>query len=131
AAPGQGGHAMARLLLPAFANAIRTHYRCLAERRMAAAALAIKWYQADHDGKAPTTLDELVPKYLPAVPRDPFAAGGKSLRYLAGADRLAVYSVGENGSDEGGSEAPVNPRRKTPGRWEQLDAVFPLAAKPL
>ena len=131
-APGMngGGYAMARLLLPAYDRAVQTHYRCLGDRRMAAAALAVRWYQADHGGQPPATLDELVPKYLPSVPLDPFAAGGRPLRYVSELERLVVYSVGENGTDEAGNAAPTDPRRVKPGRWEQLDAVFPLRTKP-
>jgi hypothetical protein len=129
--PGGGGHVMARLLLPSFDIATRTRYRCLAERRMAAAALAIKWYQAEHEGSPPRTLHELVPKYLPAVPADPFASGGQPLRYVSDPERLAVYSVGENGADNDGSEMPLSARRKTQNRWEQQDAVFRITPKPV
>jgi hypothetical protein len=65
-----------------------------------------------------------VPAYLPAVPKDPFAAGGKPLRYSASDPAVpSVYSVGEDGVDDGGSRAPVNPRRNNNGRWEKRDAV--------
>jgi hypothetical protein len=125
-----GGHAVARLLLPAYERAILTHYRALAERRLAAAGLAVKWYQADHDGRPPATLEELVPKYFPAVPADPFAPGGKPLRYVADGERLNVYSVNENGIDDGGSEVLMNGRRLKQNRWDHLDAVWSLEAKP-
>jgi hypothetical protein len=128
--PGKGGHVMVRLLMPSFDAATKSRYRCLAERRMAATALAVKWYQAEHDGRPPRTLDELVPKYLPAVVADPFAAGGQPLRYISDPDRLAIYSVGENGKDDDGSELPLNARRKAQNRWEKQDAVFPLTSKP-
>jgi len=45
--------------------------RYLAVRRAATVKLAIEWYQRDHGGMGPATLDELVPKYLSAVPIDP------------------------------------------------------------
>jgi hypothetical protein len=129
--PGPGGHALARLLLPSFENGMKTHYRCMAETRMAATALAIKWYQADHHGRAPQSLEELVPKYLPSVPADPFATRGTPLRFLPPARGLAVYSVGENMKDDGGSDAPVNPARKSTVRWDQKDALFWAAPKPV
>jgi hypothetical protein len=90
----------------------------------------VKWYQADHDGRPPDTLEELAPKYLPAAPADPFAAGAKPLRFLSDGKRLAVYSVGENGVDDDGSEASVNNRKPVPNRWEHLDAVMWLEGKP-
>jgi hypothetical protein len=125
------GHAVARLLLPAYERAITNHFRVLAERRMAAAGVAVKWYQADHDGKPPATLEELAPKYLPAAPADPFSPGGKPLRYVAGAGQLIVYSVGENGIDDGGSDALMSGRRLKQNRWDHLDAVLSMSAKPV
>jgi hypothetical protein len=48
-----------------------TRFRVTAERRMAATSLAVQLFRADH-GRWPAALDELAPKYLPAVPLDPF-----------------------------------------------------------
>ncbi len=53
----------------------------LASRRVAAIRLAIRLYQVDHDGTFPETLDELVPRYLPALPTDPTDPGGKLFTY--------------------------------------------------
>jgi hypothetical protein len=122
---------LATMLLPTFDNAIRTHFQTLAGRRMAAVALAVRWYTVEHDGKPPRTLDELVPKYLPYVPADPFAPGGAPLRYRVGPPHPLVYSLGENGTDEGGSRTPMNPRRTVTTRWEQQDAVFSLEPQPV
>jgi hypothetical protein len=44
----------------------------------------------------------LVPKFLPAIPTDPF--DGHSLRYKKLAKGYVVYSVGEDGKDDGGVE---------------------------
>ena len=80
--------------------------RSRAERRMSAVSLAAQLYRAD-TGVWPPTLDALVPKYLPHVPRDPMAADGRPLKYLlvkgglpGGGDRPVVYSVGNNGVDD-------------------------------
>ena len=40
--------------------------------------LALRWYQADN-GKPADNLDELVPKYLPSIPLNPY--DGKPFRY--------------------------------------------------
>ena len=128
--PAATRHLLATVLLPSYDNAVKTHYQTLAGRRLAAAALALRWYMTEHAGKTPGALEELVPKYLPSVPADPFAAGGRPLRYLPGPSRPLVYSVGENGTDEGGSQAPVDPRKTSSTRWEQQDAVFSLEPKP-
>jgi hypothetical protein len=78
-----------------------------AERRLAAALLAAQLYRADHVGQVPPTLEALVPKYLPKLPVDPFAAGGQPLRYVlvhgalpGGGDRALVYSTGGDGADD-------------------------------
>jgi hypothetical protein len=68
-------------------------------RRLAATAIAIRLYQLDN-GRRPARLEDLVPHYLPAVPRDPYAADGSAIRLGRGGTLL--YCVGENGVDEGG-----------------------------
>jgi hypothetical protein len=62
---------------------VRMYYRDLASRRKAALSLAIQLYKADGDGAMPKSLDELVPKYLPRVPADPFDPAGGPLRLKA------------------------------------------------
>ena len=77
------------------------------QRRMTAVSLAAQLYRADHGGAWPASLQDLVPKYLPSVPADPFSPQGAPLRYLlargalpGGGDRPVVYSVGDNGRDD-------------------------------
>lgn len=77
------------------------HYRALTFRRMAATAVAIRLFQEDQ-GRRPESLEELVPKYLPAVPRDPMAERDAPIRYLPNASPPILYSVSENGVDDGG-----------------------------
>ena len=126
-------HFMASMFLPAYDRFVTQHFRAKADRRLAAVALALRLYAVEHGGKYPATLDELVPDYLPAVPTDPFAAGEKPLRYVVDdPEAPVVYSVGENGTDDGGSEGPTNPRRRaSPGRWEKKDAVVRITPRPL
>ena len=107
---------LASILVPSLDRAGEQHYRHLADRRMAATVLACRLFAAEHDGRLPRTLEELVPEYLPAVPIDPLAAGGKPLGYVGpekDAEKPRVYSVGPNGVDDGGAEAdPKLPRRQ-------------------
>ena len=51
-------------------------------------------------GHYPASLDELVPKYLLAVPADPF--DGKPMRYVLRDGVATIYSVGEDRIDDGG-----------------------------
>ena len=115
---------MIRILAPGLDAAVERGFRALAERRLAAVALAVRLYYVEK-GKWPGSLDELAPQYLPAVPDDPMASG-KKIGYVADAQRPRNYSVGENETDEGGSDAP---RKKTVGgggRWTEEDAVVHL-----
>ena len=79
----------------------------LTERRAAEMRLAVRLYQHDNAGRLPASAEALVPKYLPAVPADPFAdpfgqASGfvRPLGYrLSGGERImraedAIYDAG-------------------------------------
>ncbi len=50
---------------------VETHMRILSDRRVAAVSLAANLYRTDR-GDSPARLEDLVPKYLPAVPKDPY-----------------------------------------------------------
>jgi hypothetical protein len=124
-------HLYITMASPSFGRLALTHYRGLTDRRTAAVILAIRLYELDH-GAPPANLNLLVPTYLPAVPIDPFAPDGHVLRYVATPGAEVVYSVGEDGRDDGGSIKllrPVNGR--IPGPWEMRDAVFPYRPDPL
>jgi len=54
-------------------------------------------------GRRPETLEELVPRFLAALPLDPFS--GRNFLYRRLADGYRLYSVGENGIDDGGEPA--------------------------
>lgn len=54
------------------------------------------------NGRYPDDLTQLVPDFLEQVPEDPFGMG--PLIYLPEENGFAVYSVGENGVDDGGKK---------------------------
>ena len=86
----------------AFERALQLYYRMIAMRRMAAVALAMRLYEIDN-GRRPAKLAELAPKYLPAIPADPFVAGGaRRISYLPSAERPLLYCLGKNGIDDEG-----------------------------
>lgn len=113
------------VMLPSLSRAVLVHYRGIAHRRMAAIALAIRLYEVDH-GRRPRELSELVPQYLAAVPIDPIANDGRPITYAQLADGAILYSLGDNGLDDGGLER-VGPNRKPREDW---DLVFHLDPKP-
>ncbi len=84
-----------------YERAIQIHFQVLAQSRMAALSLAIRLYQYDC-GRRPSTLAELVPDYLMAVPRDPFDPDDGQIRYLPHLPSPVLYSVGLDGIDNGG-----------------------------
>ena len=69
-----------------------------ARREAARVLLATILYRRDHGGQLPEKLSNVVPKYLAAVPLDPF--NGKPMLYDA--RKEVVYSVGQNLVDDGG-----------------------------
>ncbi len=106
-------------------RSVRVHFRTLARSRMAAVSLAIRLYEFDHD-RRPTSVNELVPAYLPSIPLDPFAEGDRPLGYVADGGAPRLYSIGSDGVDDGGMTAV-----HASGRFnvDRLDLVFPLAGK--
>ncbi len=58
-------------------------------------------------GTWPPALEALVPDFLAKVPADPF--GGEPLRYRRLEDRIVIYSVGEDGQDDGGEMESTSP----------------------
>ncbi len=64
-------------------------------------ALAVERFRLKHN-RLPNDLSELVPEYLPEVPKDPFN-NRLPLKYIKGEDfAFKVYSIGENQKDDGG-----------------------------
>ncbi len=78
--------------------------RGVAVIRTARVGLALEWYRQE-EGDFPESLDVLVPRYLEAIPLDPFAAG--PLRYRLTPELAVVYSVDLNRVDDGGELDPL------------------------
>jgi hypothetical protein len=85
--------------------------------RSARIAVGIERYRRDQGGALPDTLAELVPQYLSEIPADPLT--GASLRYRVEPGAYRVYSIGTDGTDDGGTllePAPVGSARSfSPG----------------
>ena len=63
-------------------------------------------------GRLPSSIEELVPDYLQAVPSDPF--NGEPMRFVVTDDGIVIYSVGEDGEDDGGVVALQETRPRLP-----------------
>ena len=75
------------------------HKRIIAHERLLTAELALRCYQSEQ-GRAPTSLEQLVPQYLQRVALDPFC--GTPMLYRPQGTNWLLYSVGEDGVDDGG-----------------------------
>lgn len=83
-----------------FDNTFRHFLVAKTRRNLAAIALAIRLYQLDHEGDYPASLAELVPAYLPAIPRDFMNPEGGGVRYMPQRAIPYVYGFGRNGEDD-------------------------------
>jgi hypothetical protein len=90
------------LLTPAYVQAVTAFSRNAAETGSADAAIAAELYRRKN-GKWPAKLEDLVPEFLPAVPTDPFT--NLPLVMKSTAESCKVYSVGQDGTDNGGNLA--------------------------
>ncbi len=77
--------------------------RGLANLRLFRCHLALREYWLAH-AAYPKALAELSPQFLADLPADPFS--GRSLIYRRLPDGYQMYSVGEDGIDDGGKPAP-------------------------
>jgi hypothetical protein len=84
------------------------------------ASLALHEYRRRHDSY-PDALADLVPEVLPRVPID--YIDGQPLRYRPTSSGYLLYSIGENGLDDGGSD-----NEYTYG--DKLDIVFSSLKRP-
>ena len=106
----------------------RVLHRVLAaeiSRDLATTALALKRYQMRH-GQYPSELSALVPELLASIPRDP--VDGQPLRYHLKPDgSFLLYSIGEDGKDDGGDASP--PGKSDTLNWQRgRDVVWPSVA---
>ncbi|MBI1370571.1 MAG: hypothetical protein GC162_18190 [Planctomycetes bacterium] len=90
---------LTRLIVPGLARSFLIDQRYRTSLRVARVVIAIERYRLCH-GKLPMVLDELTPEFLPQALMDPFT--GKPLIYKTTANGYVVYSVGEDGVDNGG-----------------------------
>jgi hypothetical protein len=74
--------------------------------RSSLTAVAVERFRRDH-GVLPKSVSDLVPRYLAVPARDPMSEG--PLLYKPNPDGYTIYSVGENGTDDGGDLWHVPP----------------------
>ncbi len=96
---------LAGITLPASSNLVKRGFYGEVAGDLAETACALERYQLKN-GDYPEKLEALVPEFIAKVPDD-LLEKGQPLKYnkLDGAARYQLYSVGENGTDEGGRVA--------------------------
>ena len=118
------GNGMGKLAFAAMSQDNRPHLKCCCQYDVSATAtrvlVALRAYRTEK-GDLPRLLDELVPTYMEAVPRDAF--DGAPLRYDR--SKKVVYSVGENLTDDGGEGPAYDAGQVTEDNPKDL--VFPIA----
>lgn len=95
---------MTLLLMPAIGACLDAARRNEAGRDATRVAVAIERFRLGSD-RLPKKLDELTPKFLSALPIDPY--DGAPLRYRADAAEYVIYSVGKDGIDQNGRSEPA------------------------
>ncbi len=94
-------HFVIRRSQPLCGRAAIADLRYLAHLDLARTALAVERYRLT-TGRVPEHLEELVPQYLKQVPLDPF--DGKPLRYKQMEPGYLLYTILEDGRDNGGRQ---------------------------
>jgi hypothetical protein len=107
-------YSLTKIFAPSFGHIAQIDLRVAAGVDCTMVALAIERYRLAK-GSLPKELADLVPRYIDKVPLDPF--DGKPLRYKLTEPGYIVYSIGENGTDEGGLERGKRKDHSAPYDW--------------
>jgi len=83
--------------------------RYVAQLRTARTALAVERYRLA-EGRLPQSLNDLIPDYFSEIPDDPF--NGTPLKFRLLEPGYVVYSVGDDLTDEGGTERGTQGTRR-------------------
>ena len=98
-----------------FYNVYKGYARSRTYNRGLLVVSALKWYKTK-TGKYPDNLSQLVPNYLPEIPKDYYSKDRKFI-YKKDGDKILLYSIGDDLNDDGG---------KIVSKWEgeKGDVVF-------
>jgi hypothetical protein len=107
---------------------VKKAMRAETERSATICAIALKRYSIRH-GKSSASLDALVPEFLSSVPID--YMDGKPMKYHLNADgTFTLYSVGEDGKDDGGDASLLPDKKSFRNLWDKRDFIWPTPALP-
>ena len=115
-------YGLSSIIIPNTYKAASTTVRNETLRRLAVVAIALKRFQMQNYS-LPPTLEALVPNFISVLPFDPMS--GKSLCYRVDSSTgFVLYSVGEDGVDDGGLAKSVTPASGS-DIWYWKDWVWP------
>jgi len=101
--------------------------RAETERSLVLCAIALKRYALRHEGAAAPNLEALVPDFLPSVPTD--YMDGLPMKYRFNGDgSFVLYSVGEDGKDDGGNASLAPGKSSLRDLWSRKDLIWPAPA---
>ena len=103
-----GAGLYSQLFMPAFSKLNGAGWRSEARRNVAGVLLAATRYRLA-TGSLPESLEALVPEYLPYAPVDVFAQDNALLKLVSTDSEWTVYSIGDNGRDDGGPRPESEP----------------------
>jgi hypothetical protein len=109
---------LSTMMLPSLSKVTVRQAETFTYLELAQAALAVERFRSSQ-ARLPASLDELVPRFLPLVPSDPF--DGAPVRYRRLPKGYVIYSVDVDGKDDGGREKP---ERKKPTDKTTYDITF-------
>lgn len=116
---------LSAISVPNFSRALDRAITIEAQRRLTITALALERFRLKR-AAYPPDLAALTPEYLRAVPVDPFSGAPLCYRLLPDG-RFLLYSVGEDGRDNGGDATPK--AGSSNGLWSGKDGVWPEATR--
>lgn len=112
-------YVLTKMLVPSFDRVMLMDHGLDAEVRSARVILQAEWYR-QQTGHWPESIEPLIPRYIESLPMDPFSPQ-VLLEYHVGEAGVIVYSIGENGQDDGGD---VYRRRLVASQNRPSDAGF-------
>ena len=95
-------------LTPMYASAIQSEHAMRLEAAAACVALAMHHHHAHH-AAFPETLDQLVPRYLSALPPDPYDRAGGTIKHRGHAHAFTLYYNGVNALDDNATPPTTGP----------------------
>jgi len=119
---GSGIGPISKLLFPSLLACSEKAAQADASCELARLGLAAARYRTEM-GACPKTLEELTPKFITAIPSDPF--DGKPLRMVTRDGAVIFYSIGSDMKDDGG--APWDNQHRTGDLTFRLGKALPVA----